>query len=290
MKKEKDSEKVFHIPEKMEIFKEKTGKDFLEFYDKYLPKLIFHNNKYLNDTSISEDIAIDAIIKSLQKIDTYDSDKARFSTWLFTISKNDCIQYKNNFINRNVSVDKFVDEEGTTIKDFLNDSSVDDELVKEMEQLNNDKANLLKEKIELLKDPYRKVIKLREIDEKSYRDITILLKEDNESIVDDTFFNNNNVIHLVDPEIIGKKESLLMKFCEIYYIEDISGNLVDFEILGRDKDNLITSIKLPEKNYYTITGQIPYNISTIKSQIRNGRKLLQDMVQKDFMQLNEMYL
>ena len=134
----KDSEKLFHLPEKMEIFKENTGKDFLIFYDTYLPKLIYHNNKYLNDISISEDVAIDSMIKALQKIESYDSEKARFSTWLFTISKNDCIQYKNNFINRNISVDKFVDQEGTTIKDFLSDSTIEDEHKKELNNLNNE--------------------------------------------------------------------------------------------------------------------------------------------------------
>ena len=81
-----------------------------------------------------------------------------------------------------------------------------------------------------------------------------------------------------------------MKFCEIYYIENSAGEFVDFEILSRDKDDLISSIKLPKKDYYFISGLTPYNISTIKSQIRNGRKLLQEMVQKEFMYLNEMYL
>lgn len=290
MKKIKDSEKIFHLPAKMEMFKEKTGKEFLDFYDKYLPKLIFHNNKYVNDFSTAEDIAIDAMIKSLQKIDTYDPEKARFSTWLFTISKNDCIQHKNNFISRNVSVDKFVDEEGTTIKDFLNDSSLEDEERKELEELNTEKVNLLLDKIENLKEPYRRVIKLRQLEEKSYRDITIILKEEAEFIIDKTYFDDDNTVELIDPELIGRKSGLLMKFCEISYIEDNDGNHVDFEILDRDKDNLITSIKLPKVSEYFISGQIPYNISTIKSQIRNGRKLLQDLVQKDFLQLNEMYL
>lgn len=277
----------YDLNKQMEIFKEKTKHSFLDFYDKYLPKLIYHNNNIVRDRTVAEDIATDAILKSLKKINDYNPEKARFSTWLFTISKNECIQHLNKS-KKTISVDKFVDDEGTTIKDFLHDQ-VDTELEgKELENLNVTKGKILQTKIEELKDPYRKVIKLRELDKRSYRDITIILREKEKVSITNSFFNKKNYIYLVDPE--KKKSNELIKFYSINKITNIdNGDSVEFSVIRRDKDGLISKIKVPKGNY-SIDGEIPFNMSTLKSQIRNGRLILQNMVRKDFDQLDHMYL
>jgi len=277
------------IDTQMEIFREKTKKEFLEFYEKYLPKLIYHNTKLVRDRVIAEDIAIESILKSLKKINDYNPEKAGYSTWLFTISKNECIQWltKNN---RNVSMDKFVDEEGTTIKDFLENK--DDEIseMRELENLNRQKGLILKSKIKDLKYPYRKVIELRELENKSYRDITIDLRESSTLPLDKSFFKSNydgQVLSLVDPE--KKKDDELVKFYKITNIVSTDGNDVNFSVIERDKDGLISKIKLP-KGDYNISGEVPFNMSTLKSQIRNGRILLKDMVKSEFDRLNNIHL
>lgn len=277
---------LFNIEQKARIFKEKTKKDFSDFYEKYFPKLIFYNNNILKDEEAAKDIATDAMLKSLYKIEDYDPNKARFSTWLFTISKNECFQYKKNLADKLVSVDKFVDDDGTTIKDFLDDSSLEDEELFYAKELDDRKGTILKERIKELKDPYRKVISLREIELKSYREITIIMREENEIDVDDSFFITDNVLYMVDPE--KKEDNELMKFCSIDCILDQNADPVDFSILDMDKDGLISCIKLP-KGEYTIVGETPYNISTIKSQIRNGRKLLQNAVKEEFEELDKTF-
>jgi len=280
------NEEKYDLSEQMDKFEQKTGHSFLKFYKKYLPKLIYHNKKFLKDEYVAEDIATDSILKSLKKIEDYDPDKARYSTWLFTISKNECIQYLNK-ASKIVSVDKFVDEEGTTIKDFLEDSYDEDQYMKDIENLNIKKSNILKDKIKELKSPYKEVIELREIDKKSYREITIILRKNEKINLKSSFFKEENVLNFVDPE--NKKQNEIVKFYTIKNILNDKGESVKFKILEKDKDNLISRIEI-DKGNYIIEGEVPFNMSTLKSQIRNGRINLQNMVENEFKTLDQMYL
>ena len=287
MRKKEAEDYDYDLNDQISIFKEKTGQDYVTVYKKYFPKLIYYNSLYLKDKSASEDIAMDSILKSLKKIEDYNPEKAGYSTWLFTISKNNCIQYLNKS-NKTISVDKFVDDEGTTIKDFLEDKEEENFQNHELENLNIQKGKILKEKIECLTDQYKKVIKLREIEGKSYREITIDLRKTEVITINEDFFDTENIISLVDPEKKSNKDELV-KFYTISSVEDMEGNSVNFEIVSRDKDYLISCIKLPSGNY-TIHGEVPFNMSTLKSQIRNGRIILQGLVEREFEELNHMYL
>ena len=283
----KDStQKSYSLENQMEIFKEKTKKDFLPFYEKYLPKLIYYNNNIVKDMLIAEDIATDSFLKSLKKIDDYDPEKAGFSTWLFTISRNECIQYiKKN--NKLTSMDKSVDEEGTTIKDFLHDDTQEVSEIKEMDNLNIKKGNIIKDKIKYLKSPYKEVIKLRELEGKSYREITIILRKKETLDIGENFFGKNyqnGILELVDPE--KKKKTELAKLYSIENIVDTNGNPINYKVIERDNNNLISKIEIPKGSYH-IEGEIPFNMSTLKSQIRNGRILIKNMVKTEFEKLDK---
>lgn len=279
----------FNFINQERIFQEKTKKDFISVYNKYLEKLIYFNTKYVKDIEIAKDIATDSFMKSLQKIDTYNPEKALYSTWLFTISRNECIQYlsKNNILT---SMDKVVDEEGTTIKDFIEDDSESNKRDNELDNLNIRKGTILKNKINDLKDPYRNVIRLREIEDKSYREITIILRENQEMVINNRFFEKNyenGQLTLVDPE--SRKEKDVIKMFSINHIVDQYGNDVNYRILERDKDGLISKLEIPVGNYH-INAEVPFNMSTLKSQIRNGRIMLQKMVQSEFESLDRLYI
>lgn len=294
----------YSLEKQMEIFKEKTKKDFLSFYDKYLPKLIYYNNNILKDMLVAEDIATDSFLKSLKKIDDYDPEKAGFSTWLFTISRNECIQYINKYKKKLTSMDKSIDEEGTTIKDFLHDDSQEINEIHDIDNLNIKKGNIIKDKIKYLKNPYKEVIKLRELEGKSYREITIILRKKETININDSFFNikkamdketgeeviispyDGKILTLVDPE--KKKKNEFPKLYSIENIVDNNGNPIDYKIIERDKDNLISKIELSKGNYH-IEGELPFNMSTLKSQIRNGRILIKNMVEKEFNKLDKIH-
>lgn len=154
--------------EKEKVFIERTGKNFDFFYKKYYPKLIFYTNKICNDTQKAEDVSIDSFLTAFDKIDMYESDKSQFSTWLFTIARNLALQEKK-INSKSISMDVEIDEEGTTMKDFIQEEESEDE--SKYEAINK-KAQIMLEAIGKLKEPYRRVIEMREIKKMQYKDIS----------------------------------------------------------------------------------------------------------------------
>ena len=163
--KENLKEKLSFI-EQEKLFKERTGKEFSFFYKKYYPKLIYYTSKMCNNQQKAEDVSTDSFLIAFEKIDKYDIDKSQFSTWLFTIAKNLMLQ-EIKTQKKTMSLDVEIDEEGTTMKDFIQEIESDEYL----HSLSYKKAEIMKKHISMLKDPYKKVIEMREIKKMSYKDI-----------------------------------------------------------------------------------------------------------------------
>lgn len=148
------------------LFKERTGNDFTHFYKKYYPKLIYYTAKMCNDVQKAEDVTTESFMTAFEKIDKYEKEKSQFSTWLFTIARNIMLQEIKNQ-KKTISIDVEVDEEGTTLKDFIQEVESHDHINK----LTTKKADIMKYHISRLKDPYKKVIEMREIKKMQYKDI-----------------------------------------------------------------------------------------------------------------------
>jgi RNA polymerase sigma-70 factor (ECF subfamily) len=157
---------ITSFSEQSKIFRERTGNDFEHFYNKYYHKLIYYTNKMCNDPQKAEDVTTDSFIVALEKIDKYEKDKAQFSTWLFTIAKNLMLQEIKQQ-KKTVSIDTEIDEEGTTLKDFIQE----DENKEYISDISYKKAEIMKKHMETLKEPYRKVLYMREIQKMPYKDI-----------------------------------------------------------------------------------------------------------------------
>lgn len=157
--------KLFSEQEK--LFKERTGKDFTTLYQKYYPKLIYFTSRICNDPQKAEDLSTDSFMIALDKIHKYEKEKSQFSTWLFTIAKNLTLQDLKTS-KRSISLDVEFDDEGTTMKDFIQEYD-------EGETINYEsfdkKAEVMKHHISQLKEPYRTVIEMREIQKMAYKDI-----------------------------------------------------------------------------------------------------------------------
>lgn len=158
--------KSFNEHEK--LFKVKTGEDFTFFYEKYYPKLIYYTRKMCNDQQKAEDITTESFLTAFEKVDKYDKEIATFSTWLFTIARNIMFQ-EIKTDRKSISMDVEYDNEGTTLKDFMHDESGTDDSIKE---LNIRKAEIMKIYMEELKEPYKTVINMREIQKMPYKDIS----------------------------------------------------------------------------------------------------------------------
>ena len=159
------------FPEQEQLFRERTGKDFSFFYTKYYPKLIYYTCRMCNDPQKAEDISTDSFLIAFEKIDKYEKEKYQFSTWLFTIAKNLMLQDIKNS-KKTMSLDIEIDEEGTTMKDFIQEEESQEYLHNLMSQ----KADIMKRRIAELKEPYRRVIEMREIKKMQYKDIADELK------------------------------------------------------------------------------------------------------------------
>lgn len=148
------------------IFKERTGNDFSFYYKKYYPKLIYFTSKMCNDQQKAEDVTAESFMTAFEKIDKYEKDKSQFSTWLFTIARNIMLQDIKT-TKKTISIDIELDEEGTTYKDFLPEDLGDNHL----SDLTDKKAEIMRNCIYQLKEPYRRVIEMREIKKMAYKDI-----------------------------------------------------------------------------------------------------------------------
>lgn len=66
---------------------------FTALYQQYMPRIFhFFNSKIQNETE-AEDLTSNVFIKVLEKRSSFDPDKASFTTWIFTITRNQLIDY-----------------------------------------------------------------------------------------------------------------------------------------------------------------------------------------------------
>ena len=159
--------KAILFSEKEKLFKERTGKEFTQLYEKYYPKLIYFTSRICNDQQKAEDISTDSFMIALDKIEKYEREKSQFSTWLFTIAKNLTLQDLKNE-KKTISLDIEFDEEGTTMKDFI---TIEDETDTNKYDVVERKSEIMKKYMHTLKEPYKTVIKMREVDGMAYKDI-----------------------------------------------------------------------------------------------------------------------
>ncbi len=66
---------------------------FAELYEEYMPKVYRYIHYKVNDIPLAEDLASATFEKALVNFGKYCSDKASFSTWLFSIARNIVIDH-----------------------------------------------------------------------------------------------------------------------------------------------------------------------------------------------------
>ncbi len=70
-----------------------TAELFGGLYEQYLPKVFQYVNYRVGDRTAAEDLTSDIFNKALTNFTKYDSGKATFSTWIFSIARNTIIDY-----------------------------------------------------------------------------------------------------------------------------------------------------------------------------------------------------
>ena len=140
-------------------------KAYAELMDRYKDAIYYMLLKMVNNPSDAEDLTIEAFGKAFKNIGQYAPNFA-FSTWLFKIATNNCIDFIRKKRGNHISIDQSDDNQDsipTTIQDTLPDP--------EENMIKQQKVNLMRDVVTKLKPRYRKLIELRYFKEYSYEEI-----------------------------------------------------------------------------------------------------------------------
>ncbi len=150
------------------VEKAKNGEEsaFSELLQRYRDTIFFMLLKKVNNEIDAEDLTIEAFGKAFNNIHQYTPSFA-FSTWLFKIANNNCIDFLRKQKKKTYPI-------GAYVHDEENRQSVDVPttlLDPEERMIKDQKAEMLKDIIRQLKPRYSTLIKLRYYREMSYAEI-----------------------------------------------------------------------------------------------------------------------
>lgn len=146
--------------------REGDEKAFTSLMNRYRDSIYFMLLKMVNNASDAEDLTIEAFGKAFRNIESYTPNYA-FSTWLFKIATNNCV----DFIRKKQQTPSPLDLEQDDLDNAT--SNIQSDLPDPEETLiQHQKITALKEIVNQLKPRYRSLIELRYYKEYSYEEIS----------------------------------------------------------------------------------------------------------------------
>ncbi len=161
-------------------FSEKASKDYMyvkaavngdqqayaELLNRYKDSIYFMLLKIVNNKDDAEDLTIEAFGKAFKNLHQY-SPKYAFSTWLFKIANNNCIDFLRKKKSITVSFDNNPSEIGIDNNISFKASNLDPE----ENMIKSQKTIIMRNIVKKLKPRYRNLIELRYFKEYSYEEI-----------------------------------------------------------------------------------------------------------------------
>jgi RNA polymerase sigma factor (sigma-70 family) len=144
-------------------------KAFANLMNRYRDSVYYMLLKMVNNTSDADDLTIEAFGKAFRNLDSY-TPRFAFSTWLFKIATNNCVDFIRK---KQVSPVAFDLQEGTENMTINIQSDLPDP---EESLINREKIEALKDIVSQLKPRYKSLIELRYYKEYSYEEISTALK------------------------------------------------------------------------------------------------------------------
>lgn len=142
-----------------------------ELLGRYRDAIYFMLLKMVNNPIDAEDLTIEAFGKAFKNIDQYAPNFA-FSTWLFKIATNNCIDFIRKKRASHISLDQTADGEDSLAPSSLIQSDVPDP---EAYMINQQKIKHMRKIVSRLKPRYRQLVELRYFKEYSYEEIAVEL-------------------------------------------------------------------------------------------------------------------
>lgn len=142
-------------------------KAYAELMGRYRDSVYFMLLKMVNNKDDADDLTIEAFGKAFKRLDQYTPTYA-FSTWLFKIASNNCIDFIRRKKMVTFSIDRtFENEEGGKMGIDIKA----DTLNPEEDMVKKQKVKLMHDVVDKLKPRYRTLVELRYFDELSYEEI-----------------------------------------------------------------------------------------------------------------------
>ena len=142
-------------------------KAYADLMHYYRDSIFFLLLKMTNNKDDADDLTIEAFGKAFRNLKQYTPDYA-FSTWLFKIASNNCIDFIRKKNQYTISLDsEFNEESGTEISNFISDDNPDPE----EGMIQDQKISIMREVVDRLKPHYRILIEMRYFKEYSYEEI-----------------------------------------------------------------------------------------------------------------------
>ena len=150
--------------------KKGNEKAFASLMDRYRDSIYFMLLKMVNNSSDAEDLTIEAFGKAFRNLDSY-APKFAFSTWLFKIATNNCVDFIRKKQLSPTPFDHLQDNLETITVNIQSDLPDPEESL-----INHQKIAALKDVVNQLKPRYKSLIELRYYKEYSYEEISSELK------------------------------------------------------------------------------------------------------------------
>jgi RNA polymerase sigma-70 factor (ECF subfamily) len=141
-------------------------KAFASLMNRYRDSIYYMLLKMVNNPSDAEDLTIEAFGKAFRNIESY-TPKYAFSTWLFKIATNNCVDFIRKKQLSPSPIDSLQENLDNATVNIQSDLPDPEETL-----INHQKISALKEIISQLKPRYKALIELRYYKEYSYEEIS----------------------------------------------------------------------------------------------------------------------
>ena len=138
---------------------------YAQLMNRYREAIYYMLLKMVNNASDAEDLTIEAFSKAFKNLEQYTPNFA-FSTWLFKIASNNCIDFIRKKRIDHISLDREIGDKGRVSSIIIAEvSDPEEDLIKKQ------KAKLMRHVVTTLKPRYRDLVELRYFKEYSYEEI-----------------------------------------------------------------------------------------------------------------------
>jgi len=164
------TEKARHDYQLVKLAVEKGDqKAYAELMTRYRDTVYFMLLKMVNNRDDADDLTIEAFGKAFKRLDQYTPNYA-FSTWLFKIASNNCIDFIRKKKAITISLDKpYSNDEGSEYGMDIKAEILDPE----EKVMKKEKIQMLRVVVERLKPKYRDLVEMRYFEELSYEEIAV---------------------------------------------------------------------------------------------------------------------